>query len=48
MADHDPRYVGINIVQRCVVATCQKTSSSTGTISASTVGLRRRQSLMRI
>src|SRR4029077_16329494 len=38
--------VGINIVQRCVVATCQKASSSSGTISASAVGFRRRHSVM--
>src|SRR5690349_5246672 len=38
--------VGISIVQRWVVATCQKASSSSGTISASAAGLRRRQIAM--
>ncbi len=36
--------VGISNVQRCVVATCQKASSNSGTISASTIGLTRRHS----
>ena len=35
--------VGISSVQCWVVATCQKASSSSGTISASAAGLRRRQ-----
>src|SRR5437879_10645669 len=38
--------VGISTVQRSVVATCQKASSSSGTISASAVGFRRRHSVM--
>src|SRR5262245_17248103 len=38
------RGVGISLVQCCVVATCQKASSSSGTISASTTGFSRRHS----